>query len=148
MISNFFIQEFETRLTFSKEEDTLLRLTEDPFSSDAQQLPINLQMEVTELQISSVYRNKHRESSLPEFYSSLDVTKFKNLRDSALQVCCVFGSTYTCEQTFSIINMDKSKQRASLTDEYLEDTLRTSATSMVPEYEKLIANKKYLIIHR
>jgi hypothetical protein len=30
------IQEFETGLTFSKEEDTLLRLTEDPFSSDAE----------------------------------------------------------------------------------------------------------------
>jgi hypothetical protein len=30
------IQEFETRLTFSKEEDTLLSLTEDPFSSDAE----------------------------------------------------------------------------------------------------------------
>jgi hypothetical protein len=28
------------RLTFSKEEDTLLRLTEDPFSSDAEELPL------------------------------------------------------------------------------------------------------------
>jgi hypothetical protein len=28
------MQEFEMRLTFSKEEDTLLRLTEDSFSSD------------------------------------------------------------------------------------------------------------------
>jgi hypothetical protein len=74
------IQEFETRLTFSKEEDTLLRLIEGPFSSDAEDLSINLQMEVTELQSSSVYRNKHRESSLPEFYSSLDVTKLKNVK--------------------------------------------------------------------
>jgi hypothetical protein len=85
-------QEFEMRLTFSKEEDTLLRLIEDPFSSDTEELPINLQMGVIELQSSSVYRNQHRESNLPEFYRSLDVSKFKNLRDSALQVCCVFGS--------------------------------------------------------
>jgi hypothetical protein len=89
-----FIEVFKTRLTFSKEEDTLLRLIEDPFSSDAEELPINLQMEITELQSSSVYRNKHRKSSLSEFCSSLDVTKFKNLRDFTLQVCCVFGSTY------------------------------------------------------
>jgi hypothetical protein len=73
-------QEFEMRLTFSKEEDTLLRLIEDPFSSDAE-LPINLQTEVFELQSLSFYQNKHRESSLSEFYSSLDVTKFKKLRD-------------------------------------------------------------------
>jgi hypothetical protein len=104
------IQEFEARLTFSKEEDTLLRLIEEPFSSDAEELPINLQMEVTELQSSSVYRNKHRKSSLSEFYSSLDVTKLKNLRDSALQVLSVFGSTYICEQTFSIMNMNKTNR--------------------------------------
>jgi len=28
----------------------------------------------------------------------------------------IFGSTYLCEQTFSIMNMNKSKQRSSLTD--------------------------------
>jgi hypothetical protein len=106
-----------------------------------------MQMEVKELQSSSVYRNKRRENSLPEFYSSLDVTKFKNFRDSALQVCCVFGSTYTCKQTFSIMNMNKNKQRASLTDEHLEDILKTSTTNMVPEYEKLIADKKCNMSH-
>jgi 17beta-estradiol 17-dehydrogenase/3beta-hydroxysteroid 3-dehydrogenase/mitotic-spindle organizing protein 1 len=123
-----------------------LSLIEDPLSLDAEELPINLQMEVIELQSSSAYENKHRESSLPEFYSSLDVTKFKNLRDSALQVCCVFVSTYICEQTFSIMNMNKNKQQASLTDEHLEDTLNTSATNMVPE-EKLIADKKCNVSH-
>jgi 17beta-estradiol 17-dehydrogenase/3beta-hydroxysteroid 3-dehydrogenase/mitotic-spindle organizing protein 1 len=104
-------------------------------------------MDVTEFQSWSVYRNKHRGSSRPEFYSSLDVTKFKNLRDSALQVCCVFGSTYICEQTFSTVNVNKSKQRASLTDEHSEDILKTSTTNMVPECEKLIADKKCNVSH-
>jgi hypothetical protein len=104
-------------------------------------------MEVTELQSSSGYRNKHKESSLSEFYSSLDVTKFKNLRDSTLQVCCVFGSTYIWEQTFSIMNVNKNKQRSSLTDEHLEDILKTSTTNMVSEYEKLIADKKCNVSH-
>jgi hypothetical protein len=54
--------------------------------------------------------NKHRESSLPEFYSSLDVTKLKDLRYSVLQVSCVFGSTTCiCEQTFFIMNVNKNK---------------------------------------
>jgi hypothetical protein len=85
-----------SRLTFSKEEDTLLRLIKDPFSSDIEELTTNLQMEVTELQNWPDYRNKHEESSLPEFCSSLDVTKFNKLRDSALQFVCVFWNMYIC----------------------------------------------------
>jgi hypothetical protein len=41
------------------------------------------------------------------------------------------------------MNMNKNRQRASLTDEHLEDILKTSTTNMVPEYEKLIADKKF-----
>jgi hypothetical protein len=37
------IQEYEMRLAFSKEDDTLLKLIEDHFSLDAE-LPMNLQM--------------------------------------------------------------------------------------------------------
>jgi hypothetical protein len=69
----------------------LLRLIEDPFSSDAENLPVALQMEVTELQSSSVYQNKHGEGSLLEFRSTLDVTKFKNVIDSDVQVVVCLG---------------------------------------------------------
>jgi hypothetical protein len=54
------------RVTFSKEENTLLRLIEGPFSSDAEELSINLQMEVIELQnfiCHSVMYNKNVSSS-------------------------------------------------------------------------------------
>lgn len=47
-----------------------------------------------------------------------------------------------CEQTFSVMNVTKSKQQATLTDEHLEDILKTSTTSMGSEYEKLIVDKK------
>jgi hypothetical protein len=43
--------------------------------------------------------------------------------------------------------MDKNKQQASLTDEHSEDILKTSTTNMVPEYEKLIADKKCNVSH-
>jgi hypothetical protein len=35
-------------------------------------VPLHLQLEVTELQCSAVFRNKHSESSLWDFYKSLD----------------------------------------------------------------------------
>jgi hypothetical protein len=45
------------------------------------------------------------------------------------------------------MNMNKNKQLDSLTDEHLEDILKTSITNMVPECEKLIADKKYNLSH-
>lgn len=114
------IEWFRTSLTFSKEY-TLLRLTEDPFPLDAE-LPINLQ-------------------SLPEFYSGLDVTKVKHLRDSALKVCCVR------EQKFSIMNVNKNRKRSSLSGEYLEDILKISIRIMVRACEKVNAERVCNVPH-
>uniref|UniRef100_A0A4X2KNG3 SPIN-DOC-like zinc-finger domain-containing protein n=1 Tax=Vombatus ursinus TaxID=29139 RepID=A0A4X2KNG3_VOMUR len=136
------IQEFDRRLTLSKEDDIKFKLIEDPFSVDPQELPSHLQLEVIELQCSTVYQNRHRETSLQNFCKSLDKRKFKNLRDVALQVFSIFGSTYICEQIFSIMNLNKNKQRSTLTDEHLENILNTSISNMIPEYDKLIADKK------
>jgi hypothetical protein len=49
------IEEFDRRLTLFKEEDIQLKLTEDPFSVDTEEVPLHLQLEVTELQCSAVY---------------------------------------------------------------------------------------------
>ena len=46
-----------------------------------------------------------------------------------------------CEQTFSIMNMNKNKQRQSLTDNHLEDILKTATSSISPEYDKLVDGK-------
>jgi hypothetical protein len=54
----------------------LMRPIVDPFSLNAEELPINLHMEVIEHQSYSVYLNKHREGIIPVFYSSLDVANF------------------------------------------------------------------------
>jgi hypothetical protein len=43
--------------------------------------------------------------------------------------------------------MNKNKQWASLTDDHLEDILKTSATNMVPEYDKLNSDKKCDMSH-
>jgi hypothetical protein len=41
------IEEFDRRLTLSKEEDVQLKPTEDPFSADPEEVPLHLQLEVT-----------------------------------------------------------------------------------------------------
>ncbi|XP_075455203.1 general transcription factor II-I repeat domain-containing protein 2-like [Ascaphus truei] len=57
------IDEFDRRLTLSNEEDIQLRMIEDPFSVDPAELPFQLQLNIIDLQCSTEYRNKHRESS-------------------------------------------------------------------------------------
>uniref|UniRef100_A0A674K1K9 SPIN-DOC-like zinc-finger domain-containing protein n=1 Tax=Terrapene triunguis TaxID=2587831 RepID=A0A674K1K9_9SAUR len=139
---NLLIEEFDRRLTLSKDDDIQLKLIEDPFSVDPEEVTQDLQLEVIELQCSAVYRNKHRESSLWDFYKSLDDEKYKNLIEVALKTFSIFGSTYICEQTFSIMNMNKNKQRSSLTDDHLEDIMKISTSNMTPEYDKLVAKKR------
>ncbi|XP_050819799.1 general transcription factor II-I repeat domain-containing protein 2A-like isoform X2 [Gopherus flavomarginatus] len=140
---NLLIEEFDRRLTLSKEEDVQLKLIEDLFSVDPEDMPLDLQLEVTELHCSAVYRNKHRASSLWDFYKNLDNEKYKNLIEVALKMFSIFGSTYICEQTFSIMN--KIKQHSSLIDDHLEDIMKISTSDVTPKYNKLVAEKRCTI---
>lgn len=141
------IHEFERRIALSKDESNKFKLIEDPFSVDVEELPVQLQLEVIELQCSVLYRNRHRETSLQDFYKSLDKEKYKNLRETALETFSVFGSTYICEQTFSIMNLNKNKQRSCLTDENLEHILNIATSSAIPDYDKLVKDKKCNVSH-
>ena len=104
-------------------------------------------MEIIDLQASSVYKSKHKESSLQDFYKCLNKEEFKNLLTLAKQMFNLFGSTYICEQTFSVMNFNKNKQRFLLTDGHLEDILKISSSSIVPDYGVLVANKRCNISH-
>ena len=140
-------QEFDRRLTFSQEDNLLFKLVEDPFSMNPEEVPIQLQMEVIDLQTSSVYKIKHRESSLLNFYRSLNSDRYKNLIGLAKKTLSIFGSTYICEQTFSLMNMNKNKQHSSLSNESLEDILKISTSHMHPDYDKLVAGKRCNVSH-
>lgn len=134
-------------MPLSNEDEVRIKVIQDPFSVDAGNLPVELQMEFIDLQCSENYRVKHRESTLQEFYSVLDQDKLKNLLDTAYQVFCMFGSTYTCEQTFSVMNLNKNRQRSSLTDVNLEAILRTATSNMTPNFDKIVATKKCNVSH-
>lgn len=140
-------EEFDKRITLSDKEEILVKLIENPFSVDAEKLPADLQMEIIDLQCSEMYRVKHRESPLQEFYSALDQSKFKVLLDTAYQIFSMFGSTYICEQTFSIMNLNKNKQRSSLSDINLEAILRTATSSIEPNFDKITSSKKCNVSH-
>ena len=68
-------------------------------------------------------------NSLPECYSEV--------KKLAFGVLTIFGSTYSCEQAFSFMNIIKSKVRSQLTNKNLEACLKLKITSYEPDLTKL-----------
>ena len=141
------VEEFDNRLTLFSEEKLHLKIIENPFSLDPEEAPSHLQMELIKLQASSVYKSKHGESSLQDFYKCLNQERFKNLLNLAKQMFSLFAHTYICEQTFSVMNFNQNKQRSSLNDGHLKDILKISSSCIVPNYDVLVANKRCNISH-
>lgn len=84
----------------------------------------------------------------PEFYKYLP-SNFKNTRKFALEIISMFGSTYLCEQLFSVMNINKSNIRSCINNAHLGAILKVvSANKICPEIEKLVAQKRNQISGR
>lgn len=74
-------------------------------------------------------------SSLMQFYDGFPRGRFPNLHKLCEKVLCLFGSTYRCEQLFSITKINKSQTR---NDGLLTVILRIACANTVsPNLEKL-----------
>ena len=71
------MQAFDRRLTLSQKKNLQITLVEDPFSMYPKEVTIQLQLEVIELQVSSMCKTKRRESNLLDVYRSLTVINIK-----------------------------------------------------------------------
>ncbi|KFM58258.1 General transcription factor II-I repeat domain-containing protein 2, partial [Stegodyphus mimosarum] len=94
--------EFETRFNdFSSLEDKFF-LFSSIFSISIDSVPSHMQMEVIEIQCNSNLKAKFIEVGVPEFYKYLPA-RFENTRKFAYEIISMFGSTYRCEQLFSVM---------------------------------------------
>lgn len=100
-----------------------------------------MQLEFMDLQYPPALKTMHRESELHEFYKNLDKKKYGNLVDHALRLSSLFGSTYACEQTFSLMTLNKNRLRSAMTDMTLRDVLKTATSAMTPDIGSLTAAK-------
>lgn len=104
----------------------------------------------TRLQCEDEWRGRHQQLSLVDFYRQLDKARFPEMRTFAKKILSLFGSTYLCEQTFSVMNLNKC-----LSDSHLRDILRISTTALKPDlacllksrsqYHPLISVRKLLV---
>lgn len=61
-----------------------------------------------------------------KFWYFISEDKYPNLRQIALHLTAMFGSTYLCESAFSEMKIIKSKYRNRLTDEHIVIVLAIS----------------------
>ena len=112
-----------------------------PLSQVAATAPQELQLELIDLQSDYVLNEKFKTLKLSEFYASLSNTRFPEIRKMAQKMLVLFGSTYICEQTFSLMNFNKSSHRSQLSDAHLKSILTISTTKMMPNFDALAKNK-------
>ena len=115
--------------------DIDIKKTEVIFSENLGIDKLGLENEIINLQ-NDILIKAHQGDSSP--WKLVCREKYPNLRRCSEMVQSCFGSTYLCESAFSCMNMIKSSQRASLTDEHLADSLRLVLTNYAPDFQLLV----------
>ena len=132
--------EFENRF---KDFDRLkpnLHLYNNPMDVNVEtQLP-ELQLELCELQCNQFLLSRKNETQ-ECFWKLVSKDRFPKLKNFALKMHSMFGSTYMCESTFSTMKQIKSKNRNRMIDETLEDSLRLATTNFGIDVETIVSEK-------
>ncbi|XP_042204155.1 general transcription factor II-I repeat domain-containing protein 2-like [Homarus americanus] len=80
---------------------------QNPFDCNLDDVPVELQLELIDLQANDLLKEKHREEKLVEFYRCLPDVEFPKLKKFAAGMASLFGTTYVCEQTFSKMKLQQ-----------------------------------------
>lgn len=107
-----------------------LQLVSCPLSQDPETAPHEVQLELIDLQSDSSLKEKFNTLKLHE-------ATIPNLRRTAQKMLALFGSTSVCEQTFSVMNINKAHHRSRLTDQHLGSILRIATTKLTPDFDAL-----------
>ncbi|CAK8673763.1 unnamed protein product [Clavelina lepadiformis] len=136
--------EFGRRFQDLKNLEPQFNMLSSPFTTEVYSASEDLQLELLDLQANNDLKEKFKSDLLPDFYKSLSDDLFPNLKNFAAKFLTLFGSTYICEQAFSCLNINKSKNRSLLTDTNLRDVVRISTSKLAPNLQKIVKNCEQL----
>ena len=130
------LQKFSIRFQdFERISDTT-RLVAYPHLVETETAPLNLQMELVELQNDEQFVKKFKdEEDLLDTWRG--AVKYSNLQELARKTLVLFGSTYVREAGFSRMKYLKNKYRTRLFDSNLECGLRLMISSEPPNFATL-----------
>jgi hypothetical protein len=140
--------EFNRRFSDITKYDKTFEIFSSPFQVDVSTVPEAVQMEIINLQCNNELKQIYTTTSKIDFYNPyITAETYPNLRLFAQKIVSAFGSTYVCEAFFSKMKFNKSKFRASLTDENLENQLRCATTKIDVDLKTLVDRKEKQISH-
>ena len=119
-----------------------------PALSKVESVPDHCQLEVIDLQCSPELKSSFQQNNILTFYGSLSSSTYRNVKDLACKLLSEFGSTHLCEQTFSVMNMNKNKLRSNLTDNNLCSILRLATTKLEPNIDKVVTFRLTLLTNK
>ncbi|XP_070316292.1 general transcription factor II-I repeat domain-containing protein 2 isoform X3 [Odocoileus virginianus] len=117
--------EFQKRLSDFKLYESELTLFSSPFSMKIESVQEALQMEVIDLQCNTVLKTKYDKVGIPEFYKYL-WGSYPKYKTHCAKILSMFGSTYICEQLFSIMKLSKAEYCSQLKDSQWDSVLHIS----------------------
>ncbi|KAM4620367.1 general transcription factor II-I repeat domain-containing protein 2 [Polymixia lowei] len=134
--------EFARRFGDFEAQKSNFELLRNPFAVDVETAPVEMQMELIELQCDATLKAKY-DTVGPARFIRFIPEAMPQLRQHAARTLCLFGSTYLCEQLFSVMNINKTSHRSRITDEHLQSILRISTTqNLTPNINELVAKKR------
>ncbi|XP_072377697.1 EPM2A-interacting protein 1-like [Diabrotica undecimpunctata] len=98
------------------------------------------QLDLCYLQSDSFFQAKKNED-ISTFWKLVFKDRFPKLRNFALELYSMFGSTYIFESTFSALKHIKSKTRNRMENDSLEASIRLTTTRMDIYVQKLVEDK-------
>lgn len=134
-------QTMEDRFIELKEMEKDIRLYVNPIKFEVAEAPESLQLELIDLHNNTVIVCSEKTDL--DLFKTLAPDDYPNIRNFAMRIACMFGSTYSCEQLFSKMNHVKSKSRSRITDFHLVSVLRLSCSTVMPNLDKLIMTKHW-----
>ncbi|KAL2094030.1 hypothetical protein ACEWY4_011342 [Coilia grayii] len=115
-----------------------------PFTCNVDNAPRDVQLELTDLQSDAVLAEHFKSRSLLDIYPPVKDERLPNLRRHAQKMFLLFGSTYICKHTFSVMKFNKSMYRSFLTDDHLSAALHISTSDIQPDFDALVEDEQRL----
>ena len=140
------IEQFTERFIDFRSYQSEFDLISNQIIFDIDTASANQQLELLSLQSDPIikwdYQTQTNKRDLSAFYKAPPSEPHPNLRRRAQRMFSLFVSTYTCEQTSSLLMLTKSKVTSRLTDEHVPASLRLSLTRLKPDLIKLVHQKQ------